>query len=96
MHIRNMKTLSLTVQKLWPVSKLFVDKHKNGETNQQANKQTGQKVYAPDVSTRKRGPTWLSSKVFDKQSRYPGFEPHRILWGFVWECPWTRHFRAQA
>ena len=38
--------------------------------------------------------TWLSGKVFDSQSRGPGFEPHWNLWVFSWECPWARYFRA--
>ena len=43
-----------------------------------------------------RGPAWLSGKVFDLQSRGPGFELHWILWVFSWECPWAGHFRAPA
>ena len=42
------------------------------------------------------GPAWLSGKVFDSKSRGSGFEPHKILWVFSWECPWARHFRALA
>ena len=48
-----------------------------------------------DATYQLSGPTWLSGKVFDLQSRGPGFEPHWILWVFSWECPWARHFRAQ-
>ena len=37
-----MKALSQTIQKLWPILKL---------SNQQTNKQTGQKQYVPDIAT---------------------------------------------
>ena len=34
------------------------------------------------ASQKNLGPAWLSGKVFDLQSRGPGFEPHWILWVF--------------
>ena len=46
-----MKHLSLTIQKLWPTLKFFVDKQKN--------RQTGQKLYNTDPSI-----TVLKSNVF--------------------------------
>ena len=29
-------------------------------------------------------------------SRGPGFELHWILWAFLWDCLWARHFRFPA
>jgi hypothetical protein len=43
-HIRNMKPLSLTIQKIWPMLKSFADRQIDGRT--------GQRLYAPDHSTR--------------------------------------------
>ena len=41
-----MKALTLTIQMLWPMLKIFVEK--------QRNRQTGQKLYAPDLLINKR------------------------------------------
>ena len=41
-HMQSTTTQSLTIQKLWPILKFFVHKQKNI--------QTGQKLYAPDIS----------------------------------------------
>ena len=42
-----MKALSLTIQKLWPMSKFLWT---NKGTDGRQDKKTGQKLYAPDVS----------------------------------------------
>ena len=45
-----MKAVSLTFQKLWPMLRFFADKWTNTQTDIQMDKQTGQKLYAPNLS----------------------------------------------
>ena len=45
-QLLNMKAISLTIQKLWPILKFLADK----EMDRQKNKSTGQKLYVPDLS----------------------------------------------
>ena len=48
----NMKSLSLTVQKLQRRLKLTTDRQTDKQTNRQTDRRTGQKQYAPDHSIR--------------------------------------------
>ena len=46
--MRNMKALSLNIQKSWPTLEFFC-RHNERQTNSQIDKQTGQKLYAPHI-----------------------------------------------
>ena len=43
----------------------------------------------------RRVPRGSVVKCLTRNPGGPRFEPHWILWVFSWECPWTRHLRAQ-
>ena len=48
--------------------------------------------FAPE---RIQGPAWLSGEVYDSKLR-PQVQAALDALGFLWKCPWARHFRAQS